>query len=709
MSLQEPGSLPLVCTDCSSLRDTLESIYSHPLSITTRSTEEDASYPNYTLEDRDCNIASICFTDGPPCCQLYKFMLQVRFQSDRQQNFKIVLVSSIFRNSTQHYTQELYDTTALAIVHEGEKLFFLSSMSDIQFVYPTSISIPTDQNRAILGRKVPEYLNYRILRDWVKSCQEDHQETCGIDTSELSDIPGFRLIVCSTGEIVPAPQQAEFVALSYVWGTVTSDPDMIAGTVPETAALVIRDAMIVAKNIGYRYLWVDRYCIPQDDEEARQAQIMRMDLIYKSAQLTIISAAGEDGSCGIPGVSTVPRTPQPQIDLSNVSLVSCLPSQRHEVNQSKWATRGWTYQEGLLSRRCLIFTWYQASFQCGTHYCPCESMDEPKFVKTRRWIDHEVDRRRNNPLPIKIDTKASNIYAHLTEYSMRELTYESDGLKAIQGVLNHFVASKVLECHIWGIPITRNLHSHESNGRLGRLTLAEKFAHALCWAGPATEDRRGEYVPIKRRAGFPSWSWVGWVGWHYWTYFSPIVDPAPERYNRPYPYLEPFYDGESSVTHLYYVRDITIVLKDGTMKRLNEMQIVGADVHLKPYIFIEARSFNLRFIDDPIEKHDEDPVTFVIKDDSKRWKLCPVVPMDMVHWNINPEKNPGFKNHIIKSAWTALVVGFTDSQSRLDLLIIENVGDHFERAGVLTSFGTYGRCDIDFRGVPMEKKTFKLG
>ncbi|KAF2187979.1 hypothetical protein K469DRAFT_568100, partial [Zopfia rhizophila CBS 207.26] len=29
-----------------------------------------------------------------------------------------------------------------------------------------------------------------------------------------------------------------------------------------------------------------------------------------------------------------------------------------------WNKRGWSYQERLLSRRCLIFTTYQVYFQC---------------------------------------------------------------------------------------------------------------------------------------------------------------------------------------------------------------------------------------------------------------------------------------------------------------------------------------------------------
>lgn len=35
------------------------------------------------------------------------------------------------------------------------------------------------------------------------------------------------------------------------------------------------------------------------------------------------------------------------------------------IKQSKWATRGWTYQEGCLSRRRLIFTEKEVLFLCN--------------------------------------------------------------------------------------------------------------------------------------------------------------------------------------------------------------------------------------------------------------------------------------------------------------------------------------------------------
>jgi hypothetical protein len=51
---------------------------------------------------------------------------------------------------------------------------------------------------------------------------------------------------------------------------------------------VVEDAMTVALGLQFRNLWVDRYCIPQDNHAVKTSQIEKMDEIYKSAEVTIL-------------------------------------------------------------------------------------------------------------------------------------------------------------------------------------------------------------------------------------------------------------------------------------------------------------------------------------------------------------------------------------------------------------------------------------
>ncbi|KAH7089809.1 heterokaryon incompatibility protein-domain-containing protein [Paraphoma chrysanthemicola] len=637
-------------------------------------------------------------------CHLCRLFSQVRLQSqeDKEDNkrYTISVFSSVYMNSVRRHNDELFDTPVLAILPSDDTIRQLEKVPlELQFIYPTSLS--RNSAEAILGRKVPAYLDYGILTNWIRFCCENHRETCGAEVGDLLPVPGFRLIDCSTGKIIPAPAGVEFVALSYVWGIAPIPPGTSYDQIPDSASLVIRDAMIVTSNIGYRYLWVDRYCIPQDDDRVKHHQIRRMDLIYQQAQLTIICAAGRDASDGIPGVSSVPRTPQPQADLPGVSLVSSLPSPQYEVNRSKWATRGWTYQEGLLSRRCLLFTQHQASFQCQTNYYPFESVNEPAFTRPRPQLTGYPTSRANNPLPLKFSVTASAVRDCLNEYSKRKLTYDSDTLNAIAGVLNAFVARNVLDGQVWGIPVIRGLSYHRSGGKTFRLMpFSDRVAHGLCWAQkPNTASIAQNF--IRRRGGFPSWSWVGWVGLHSWEYLTPVHDGIGWPSNQP------------SVEPSHYPCTITFVLKNGTRITLGHEQIdapFDLDMQGMPYLLIEAWSFNLRFT----ERRDHEISTCSWEiDDPEDTKFGPMLWIGLVRWNKDHEHEPAFHEHILNSTWTALLIGQGITYSGLDILVVEKVGDHFERAGILRLIDhrpKRTRPDIaTLGGAEMRKKIFMLG
>lgn len=47
-----------------------------------------------------------------------------------------------------------------------------------------------------------------------------------------------------------------------------------------------------------------------------------MDLVYLNAELIIVAASGDCADAGLPGVSSVSRTPQPHAEIGNHVLVS---------------------------------------------------------------------------------------------------------------------------------------------------------------------------------------------------------------------------------------------------------------------------------------------------------------------------------------------------------------------------------------------------
>lgn len=74
----------------------------------------------------------------------------------------------------------------------------------------------------------------------------------------------------------------KYLALSYVWGEsgLAHSGEMLINA-PQT----VKDAMYATKRLGQRYLWVDRYRIPQEGNE-RHVHIANMNSIYEAAYVT---------------------------------------------------------------------------------------------------------------------------------------------------------------------------------------------------------------------------------------------------------------------------------------------------------------------------------------------------------------------------------------------------------------------------------------
>lgn len=62
--------------------------------------------------------------------------------------------------------------------------------------------------------------------------------------------------------------------------------------------------------------------------------------IYAEAALTIVVVAGLDPEHGIPGVGTSMRSADCSVEVEHHCL-TCVRLTEHEIEQSKWNTRGW--------------------------------------------------------------------------------------------------------------------------------------------------------------------------------------------------------------------------------------------------------------------------------------------------------------------------------------------------------------------------------
>lgn len=162
----------------------------------------------------------------------------------------------------------------------------------------------------------PHWVDVEEIRHWLYTCDLEHRQECNPASPEYAGRPLWLIDVLDEC-VVPASFR-QYIALSYVWGQVTSSeaatsnidllqkPGVLGKeneniVIPET----IRHSMKLVSLLGQRYLWVDRLCICQDDAETKHSQLHLMGDIYSNAYLTIVAANGWDANHGLRGIRGV--------------------------------------------------------------------------------------------------------------------------------------------------------------------------------------------------------------------------------------------------------------------------------------------------------------------------------------------------------------------------------------------------------------------
>lgn len=129
--------------------------------------------------------------------------------------------------------------------------------------------------------------------------------------------------------------------------------------------MCFHDAFNLVRFLGVRYIWIDSLCIVQDSSRSWNLNSRVMDLIYGNALMTICAADGVDSSTGLRAMHPNEHA-TPQISAVCTPEVRLMVLRPPEIwiRASKWNTRAWTFQERLLSKRCLFFTEGRVYFQC---------------------------------------------------------------------------------------------------------------------------------------------------------------------------------------------------------------------------------------------------------------------------------------------------------------------------------------------------------
>lgn len=118
-----------------------------------------------------------------------------------------------------------------------------------------NIVVSDRATQTMLQSLTPPFVSFSRVKDHFNTCVDQHAD-CSLPRGDHV-IPNLRVINCATREVVNAPANCEYVALSYVWGSVQSDNDDL--TSMRILPRVIEQSLIVASELGFKFLWIDRY------------------------------------------------------------------------------------------------------------------------------------------------------------------------------------------------------------------------------------------------------------------------------------------------------------------------------------------------------------------------------------------------------------------------------------------------------------------
>jgi hypothetical protein len=294
-----------------------------------------------------------------------------------------------------------------------------------------------------------------------------------------------------------------YIALSYAWGeakqlkTLKINLESHLQRLPTSnLPRTIAEAIRVARDLGYCYIWIDAICIVQDDSTDMSRELPKMGDIYRFADVTIYAAGAKHSNDGFLikrdyrqrypcNVTLTIENDQKEIMTRKVALATSWDGEDH------LESRGWVMQERILSTRRLIFG-DQMSWSCTTAQA---QETNPYMQIIRRWRD---------PSKFCAATTRSNLYSALSlepkdtsaqfvaggtdswqmlvqDYSDKNLTYVEDNVKALSGLAALFQKAYSLSfvAGLW----------------------KQNLAAGLSWYVAMNDER-----PVARVDG-PTWSW----------------------------------------------------------------------------------------------------------------------------------------------------------------------------------------------------------
>ncbi|TGO24233.1 hypothetical protein BPAE_0108g00260 [Botrytis paeoniae] len=299
----------------------------------------------------------------------------------------------------------------------------------------------------------------RLIKKWIKECDLNTEcaEYRKFSQNKANFLP-TRLLYLGDGTTGQCPQivetrdflenrsemarqQLQYACLSYCWGsdlpltTTSSTLSKYKSGLPEhKMPQIFQDAIAVSRGLGMQYLWIDALCILQDVREDWETEALMMSDIFYHSFITIgaatarschdsISGPREDLFCTLNFQSSLSKEVVGSycIYLSKMSLES--PSEI-DLSNSIWASRGWVWQEQIMSQRLLVFGKKMVHLKChDCIYSEDGTMDgvfgSHILGASRFQIAH---------------TLSDDWETWMRDFSGRQFTFSSDKLASVSGL-----------------------------------------------------------------------------------------------------------------------------------------------------------------------------------------------------------------------------------------------------------------------------------
>ena len=226
----------------------------------------------------------------------------------------------------------------------------------------------------------------RLAAHWLRDCQSSH-EGCR-QFQRPKKLPSRVLDLNALNDDVRLCQtdgtEGNWVALSYCWGGKSSYmlrkvclEDWVGHMSLNDFPQTLRDAVLITRRLGLRYLWIDALCIIQDDPDDWTQEASQMAYIYQNATISIAAADSPAARHGILKFHDVTdmecqldwKTPESE-KLYRVAL-SRDATWNTSIKNCPLDSRGWTLQEAILSPRILLF-----AADCIAWECPEQCFDD---------------------------------------------------------------------------------------------------------------------------------------------------------------------------------------------------------------------------------------------------------------------------------------------------------------------------------------------